>query len=131
MRATVMYGAGDVRVEDLPDARLIDSTDALVRVTRAAICGSDLWPYKSMEPAESGHRMGHEFIGVVEEVGADVRTVKPGDVVVAPFAWSDGTCSTATTRRAMPGPGRCLRTMSRSPPTSGRCCRARRRRSPT
>ena len=65
MRATVMYGAGDVRVEDVADARLIDPTDALVRVTRAAICGSDLWPYKSMPHDDAGRRMGHEFIGVV------------------------------------------------------------------
>ena len=92
MRATVMYVAGDVRVEKVPDARLIEPTDALVVVTRAAICGSDLWPYKSMEPSETGHRMGHEFIGVVEAVGSDVRTVKVGDLVVAPFLWSDGTC---------------------------------------
>ena len=69
MRATVMYGAGDVRVETVPDARLIEPTDALVVVTRAAICGSDLWPYKSMEHSETGRRMGHEFIGVVEAVG--------------------------------------------------------------
>ena len=61
MRATLMYGAGDVRVETVPDARLIEPTDALVRVTRSAICGSDLWPYKSMEPTETGRRMGHEF----------------------------------------------------------------------
>jgi threonine dehydrogenase-like Zn-dependent dehydrogenase len=92
MRATVMYGAGDVRVENVPDAQLVEPTDALVRVTRAAICGSDLWPYKSMEPTESGRRMGHEFIGVVEEAGSDVGTVKAGDLVVAPFLWSDGTC---------------------------------------
>jgi threonine dehydrogenase-like Zn-dependent dehydrogenase len=87
-----MYGAGDVRVETVPDARLIESTDALVAVTRAAICGSDLWPYQQMERSESGRRMGHEFIGVVEAVGADVRTVSVGDVVVTPFLWSDGTC---------------------------------------
>ena len=87
-----MYGAGDVRIETVPDAHLIESTDALVVVTRASICGSDLWPYNQMEPSETGQRMGHEFIGVVEAVGDDVRTVKPGDVVVAPFAWSDGTC---------------------------------------
>jgi len=92
MRATVMHGAGDVRIETVPDARLIEPTDALLTVTRACICGSDLWPYKSMEPSEKGRRMGHEFIGVVEEVGADVRTIRPGDLVVAPFAWSDGTC---------------------------------------
>src|SRR5207253_3101560 len=92
MRATVMYGAGEVRVETVPDAGLVEATDAVVRVTRAAICGSDLWPYKSMEHNEAGRRMGHEFIGVVEAAGSDVRTVKAGDLVVAPFMWSDGTC---------------------------------------
>src|SRR5437660_9269308 len=92
MRATVLYGAGDVRVENVPDARLIEPTDALVIVTRACICGSDLWPYNQMEHSATGQRMGHEFIGVVDAVGSDVRTVKVGDVVVAPFAWSDGTC---------------------------------------
>jgi threonine dehydrogenase-like Zn-dependent dehydrogenase len=92
MRATVMYGAGDVRVETVPDARLIEATDALVRVTRAAVCGSDLWPYKSMEPTETGRRMGHEFIGVVEAVGDDIRTISEGELVISPFLWSDGTC---------------------------------------
>src|ERR1051325_7589937 len=92
MRATVMYGAGDVRVENVPDARINEPTDALVNVTRACICGSDLWPYKSMEPSETGRVMGHEAIGVVEAVGSDVRNVKRGDLVVMPFAWSDGTC---------------------------------------
>src|SRR5213596_3904287 len=92
MRATVMFGAGDVHIETVPDARLIDSTDALVTVRRACICGSDLWPYKTMEHSETGRRMGHEAIGVVEAVGADVRTLKAGDVVVMPFAYSDGTC---------------------------------------
>src|SRR5436309_3203763 len=66
--------------------------DAVVRVTSAAICGSDLWPYKSMEPSETGRRMGHEFIGVVEAAGEDVRTLQDGDLVVTPFLWSDGTC---------------------------------------
>jgi threonine dehydrogenase-like Zn-dependent dehydrogenase len=92
MRATLMYGPFDVRVENVPDAHLIEPTDALVRITRAAICGSDLWPYHSIEPSETGRRMGHEFIGVVEAAGADVGTVKPGDLVVSPFLWSDGTC---------------------------------------
>jgi threonine dehydrogenase-like Zn-dependent dehydrogenase len=87
-----MYGAGDVRIETVPDAQLRESTDALVRVTRAAICGSDLWPYQSMEPTPTGRRMGHEFVGIVEETGSDVRTLKAGDLVVAPFLWSDGTC---------------------------------------
>jgi len=87
-----MYRAGDVRVEDVPDAHLGEPTDALVRVTRAAICGSDLWPYNQMEESDTGRRMGHEFVGIVEAVGDDVRTLKAGDLVVAPFLWSDGTC---------------------------------------
>jgi threonine dehydrogenase-like Zn-dependent dehydrogenase len=93
MRATFMFAAGDVRIEDVPDATIAEPTDAVVRVTRACICGSDLWPYASLEATETGQPMGHEAIGVVEEVGADVRTVKPGDVVVMPFAFSDGTCA--------------------------------------
>ena len=93
MRATVMYGAGDVRIEKVADGRIIEPTDALVAVTRAAICGGDLWPYNQMEPSETGHRMGHEAVGVVEAVGTDVRTVKAGDVVVMPSACSDGTCA--------------------------------------
>src|SRR2546428_4367637 len=92
MRATVLYGAGDVRIEHVPDARLIEPTDALVAVSRACICGSDLWPYNLMEPVETGRRMGHEAIGVVEAVGSGVRTLKGDDVVVMPFAFSDGTC---------------------------------------
>src|SRR5205809_1277366 len=93
MRATVLYGAGDVRVENVPDARLIEPTDALVAVSRACICGSDLWPYKLMQPGEPPRRMGHEAIGVVEAVGSGVHTLKVGDVVVMPFAFSDGTCA--------------------------------------
>src|SRR5947209_17110575 len=93
MRATVMYGAGDVRIETVPDARVIEPTDAPVAVTRACICGSDLWPYKAMEQSEKGRVMGHEAIGVVESVGSDVRNLKRGDLVVMPFAFSDGTCA--------------------------------------
>jgi threonine dehydrogenase-like Zn-dependent dehydrogenase len=92
MRATVMHSAGDVRIEDVPDPSIIDPTDAILRISKACICGSDLWPYASMEPSESGQSMGHEAVGVVEEIGGEVRTVKPGDVVVMPFAISDGTC---------------------------------------
>ena len=88
-----MYGAGDVRVENVPDAGLVDPTDAVVRVTRACVCGSDLWPYAEMEPSTTGQSMGHEAIGVVEEVGPEVQTVRPGDVVIMPFAFSDGTCA--------------------------------------
>jgi threonine dehydrogenase-like Zn-dependent dehydrogenase len=93
MRATIIYGAGDVHVETVPDARVIEPTDALVVVTRACICGSDLWPYKTMERSETGRVMGHEAIGVVEAVGADVHTIKSGDLVVMPFAYSDGSCA--------------------------------------
>jgi threonine dehydrogenase-like Zn-dependent dehydrogenase len=87
-----MYGAGDVRIENVPDARIVEPTDAVIRVTRACICGSDLWPYKTLEHSETGRVMGHEAIGVVESTGADVRTLKAGDLVVMPFAFSDGTC---------------------------------------
>jgi threonine dehydrogenase-like Zn-dependent dehydrogenase len=92
MRATVMYGPGDVRVETVPDAGLKAPTDALVRVTRACICGSDLWPYNLMQQGEPARRMGHEAVGIVEAVGRDVRMFRKGDVVVMPFAYSDGTC---------------------------------------
>jgi threonine dehydrogenase-like Zn-dependent dehydrogenase len=92
MRATIMYRAGDVRVENVPDATLKQTTDALVRITRACICGSDLWPYHELPPTPNGRRMGHEAIGVVEAVGAEVRKVKKGDFVIMPFAYSDGTC---------------------------------------
>ncbi|MDQ3644679.1 MAG: zinc-dependent alcohol dehydrogenase family protein [Actinomycetota bacterium] len=92
MKATVMYEAGDVRVEEVADAGLVDPTDALVRVTHSCICGSDLWPYRSMPAVDGGRRMGHEFVGVVEDVGAEVTTVASGDLVIAPFVWSDGSC---------------------------------------
>src|SRR4051795_1716791 len=93
MLATVMFEAGDVRVEDVPDPTIVDPTDAIVRVTRACICGSDLWPYASMERSDTGQSMGHEAIGIVEDVGPAVTQVKRGDVVVMPFAFSDGTCA--------------------------------------
>jgi len=92
MRATVMFEAGDVRIENVPDPRIIEPTDAVVTVTRACICGSDLWPYNKMEHIDSGRIMGHEAIGVVEAVGNEVRKIKVGDFVIMPFAFSDGTC---------------------------------------
>ncbi|WP_204911812.1 zinc-binding dehydrogenase [Microlunatus spumicola] len=93
MRATVMYGAGDVRVQEVPDPTITAPTDALVRVTYACVCGSDLHPYHDLPDTPEGRRMGHEAIGVVQEVGADVTTLKAGDTVIVPFAWSDGTCA--------------------------------------
>jgi threonine dehydrogenase-like Zn-dependent dehydrogenase len=87
-----MYGAGDVRIENVADAAIIEPTDAVVRVARACICGSDLWPYKDLKPGEPPRVMGHEAIGVVEEIGAGVRNVKKGDFVIMPFAFSDRSC---------------------------------------
>jgi threonine dehydrogenase-like Zn-dependent dehydrogenase len=92
VRATVMYGAGDVRVEQRPDATVRQPTDAVVRVVRSAICGSDLWAYGSMTASQQGRPMGHEFLGVVEDVGADVTGLNRGDLVVTPFVWADNTC---------------------------------------
>ncbi|WP_198671421.1 zinc-binding dehydrogenase [Desertihabitans aurantiacus] len=93
MLATVMYGPGDVRVEEVPDPELTAPTDALLRVTHACVCGSDLHPYHSQEVSEHGVRRGHEAIGVVEQVGDAVSTLRVGDQVIVPFAWSDGTCA--------------------------------------
>lgn len=87
-----MYGAGDVRVIDVPDPRLEQPTDAIVRVVAACVCGSDLHPFHSMPADERGTPMGHEFVGVVEETGAQVAGVRAGDLVIAPFAWQDNTC---------------------------------------
>jgi threonine dehydrogenase-like Zn-dependent dehydrogenase len=87
-----MYSAGDVRIENVPDPQIIEPTDAVIRVIRACVCGSDLWPYQKMEYSDTGRVMGHEAIGVVEDVGTDVRTIKRGDFVIMPFAFSDGTC---------------------------------------
>ncbi|MFG2589435.1 zinc-dependent alcohol dehydrogenase family protein [Streptomyces sp. NPDC048438] len=93
MRATLLYGADDVRVEDVADPKIQNPTDAIVRIVLSCICGSDLWPYKSAPPTDSPRHMGHEFLGVAEETGPEVTGVKAGDVVVAPFVYSDNTCA--------------------------------------
>ena len=93
MRATLMYGSGDVRVVEVPDPEIQEPTDAILRVTHACVCGSDLHPYHDLESTPEGRRMGHEAIGVVEQVGSDVAVLQVGDTVVVPFAWSDGTCA--------------------------------------
>jgi threonine dehydrogenase-like Zn-dependent dehydrogenase len=92
MRATFMYGAGDVRVIDVPDPTLKRPSDALVRIVGSCICGSDLHPYHNMPATAEGKSMGHESLGVVEDIGTDVATVTRGDLVVVPFAWQDNTC---------------------------------------
>ncbi|MFE7508074.1 zinc-dependent alcohol dehydrogenase family protein [Promicromonospora sp. NPDC057488] len=92
MRGVVMHAPGDIRVEERADARIIEPTDAVIRVTAACICGSDLWPYRGIEKLAGPTPMGHEYVGVVEQVGEEVRNVKVGDFVVGSFVASDNTC---------------------------------------
>jgi threonine dehydrogenase-like Zn-dependent dehydrogenase len=92
MKATVYQGVGDVRVETVPDPQIHKSTDAIVRITHACICGSDLWFYQGKDQWQPGWRTGHEWMGIVEEVGSEVQNFKKGDRVLAPFAFSDGSC---------------------------------------
>ena len=92
MKATVLHAPGDIRLDDVPDPSRQAPTDALVRVTAACVCGSDLWPYRGINEVQGPTRIGHEFVGIVEEVGSQVRSVRPGAFVVAPFMYSDNTC---------------------------------------
>jgi len=92
MKAAIFHAPRDIRIEEVPDPRIQDPTDAVVRITHTAICGSDLWFYRGQTDYQPGWRTGHEPMGVVEAVGREVRSVKPGDRVLAPFAISDGTC---------------------------------------
>ncbi len=92
MRATVIHGERDIRLDEVPDPVLALPTDAIVRVVAACVCGSDLWPYRGVTPTHEPHRIGHEFVGIVEEVGSAVTAVKPGDFVIAPFYHCDFTC---------------------------------------
>ena len=92
MRATTIHAPGDIRVEECPDPVISEPHQAVVRIVAGCICGSDLWPYRGENPVKAGQTIGHEMIGIVEEVGADVRTVTSGDFVVVPFVHCDGTC---------------------------------------
>ncbi|MFD0311714.1 zinc-dependent alcohol dehydrogenase family protein [Streptomyces sp. NPDC127119] len=92
MRATTIHAPFDLRVEDVPDPVVRQPGDAVVRVLRSCVCGSDLWAYRGESARTPGQRIGHEFLGIVEETGAEVGTVRRGDLVVAPFMWSDGVC---------------------------------------
>ncbi|TWP38885.1 zinc-dependent alcohol dehydrogenase family protein [Leekyejoonella antrihumi] len=92
MKATVLHSPGDVRLDEVPDPRILDDTDAVVRVVAACVCGSDLWPYRGINPVTEPVRIGHEFVGVVEEIGSAVRSLRAGDFVIAPFMFSDNTC---------------------------------------
>ncbi|MDF2091535.1 zinc-dependent alcohol dehydrogenase family protein [Knoellia sp. 3-2P3] len=93
MKATILHGTRDVRVEEVDDPTIQRPTDALVRVTAACVCGSDLWPYRGINEVRRPRRIGHEFVGIVEEVGSEVRSLRPGDFVIAPFLYSDNTCA--------------------------------------
>ncbi|MEV5559886.1 zinc-dependent alcohol dehydrogenase family protein [Nonomuraea wenchangensis] len=92
MRGAVLYGPGDVRVEDRPDPHIVRPTDAVIRVTAACVCGSDLWPYRGVDASDGPAPMGHEYVGVVEQIGDQVETIKVGDFVVGSFFASDNTC---------------------------------------
>ncbi len=92
MKATILHAPGDVRLEDVPDPALAAPSDAIVQVTAACVCGSDLWPYRGINEVRHPTRIGHEFVGIVEEVGGAVRSLRRGDFVIAPFMYSDNTC---------------------------------------
>ena len=92
MLATVLHGPGDVRFEDVAEPKILKPTDAIIKLTATCICGSDLWPYRGLQPLEGPMHMGHEYCGVVVEVGAEVKTVRPGQFVVGSFCISDNTC---------------------------------------
>lgn len=92
MKATLLYGPRDIRFETVPDPTIKAPTDAIVRVVACCVCGSDLWPYRGVVPTDEPRRIGHEFVGIVEEIGSSVHKIKRGDFVIAPFAVSDGTC---------------------------------------
>jgi threonine dehydrogenase-like Zn-dependent dehydrogenase len=92
MRGAVLYAPGDIRVEDRDDPKLTEPTDAIIRLSATCVCGSDLWPYRGIEPVDGPSPMGHEYAGIVEQVGSQVRTIRPGQFVVGSFFASDNTC---------------------------------------
>ena len=92
MKGTILHAPGDVRYEERPDPTIIEPTDAIIRMAATCVCGSDLWPYRGIEPITQPTPMGHEYVGIVEEVGSEVETIKPGQFVVGSFVISDNTC---------------------------------------
>jgi Alcohol dehydrogenase GroES-like domain len=92
MRGAVLYAPGDVRVEERDDPRIIEPTDAILRLSASCVCGSDLWPYRGIAPVDGPSPMGHEYVGVVQEVGSQVSTIRSGQFVVGSFFASDNTC---------------------------------------
>ena len=115
MRGAVLYGPGDVRFEQRADPKIVEPTDAIIRLSASCICGSDLWPYRGIQPLTQPTAMGHEYCDIVEEVGTAVRSVKKGQFVIGSFFFSETparTAAMATSRRA----------------STARTCSARRRR---
>ncbi|MER6355949.1 zinc-dependent alcohol dehydrogenase family protein [Streptomyces sp. NPDC001634] len=92
MRATIIHAPGDIRVENVPEPGIVNPTDAVIRTVATCVCGSDLWDYRGINPVGQPHPMGHEYVGIVEEVGSEVISVKPGQFVIGSFATSDNTC---------------------------------------
>lgn len=92
MRATTIHAPGDIRFEEVPDPVIEEPTDAIVKVVAGCICGSDLWPYRGHNDIDAGSTIGHECVGVIEEVGSAVKDFRPGDFVIVPFCHSDNTC---------------------------------------
>ncbi len=92
MKGTMLYGARDVRFEERPDPTIIVPTDAIIKLSATCVCGSDLWPYRGIDPTPEPRAMGHEYVGIVEEVGSEVRNIRPGQFVIGSFATSDNTC---------------------------------------
>ena len=92
MRGVIMHSPGDVRVEERERPTVVEPTDAVIRLAASCVCGSDLWPYRGVEPLDGPRPMGHEYAGIVEEVGSAVTTIKPGQFVIGSFFASDNTC---------------------------------------
>ena len=97
MKGAVLYGPGDIRFEHRDDPTIVEPTDAILRLAASCVCGSDLWPYRGLQPIDGPTAMGHEYCGVVEEVGSAVKSIKPGQFVVGSFATSDNTCPNTVT----------------------------------
>ena len=98
MKGTVLYGPRDIRFEDRETPKIEKPTDAVIRISATCVCGSDLWPYRGLQPINGPTPMGHEYCGIVEEVGSAVQSVKPGQFVIGSFATSDNTCPNCQVR---------------------------------
>src|SRR3982074_332857 len=115
MKATMLYGPGDIRFEDYETPKIIEPTDAVIRMSATCVCGSDLWPYRGISPVAQPTPMGHEYCGIVEEVGRAVTSVKPGQFVIGSFFASDNTCPNCKARYRTPCQTRELAAGARAP----------------